>query len=221
MKKIIATAFAAALLATGLTASQAYAAPVDITASYGCNSATFTNKNDQAVNVNYGTASSGDVRSVTVPAGKSVKVNSKSKNFGYTATLPNGTEVGLVPWPGVDLTAECAEADNQAKAKKFTVSYSCNAATFTNNTGGPVTLQHGQQNSGDTNKVTIANGKTFTAKSTANNFGWLAKDANGRTINVQEGGINLQAKCTATTKPTKPAKPAKKTEKGGLAKTGV
>lgn len=78
-----------------------------------------------------------------------------------------------------------------------------------------MTLHYGQQRSGDTNQVTIANGKTITAKSTANDFGWLAKDANGRTINVQEGGINLKAKCSATTQPTK------KTEKGGLAKTGV
>ena len=84
MKKIIATAFAAALLTAGLATSQAYAAPVDVTATYGCNSATFTNKNDQAVNVNYGTASSGDVKSVTVPAGKSVKVTSSSKNTAAT-----------------------------------------------------------------------------------------------------------------------------------------
>lgn len=115
MKKIIAATFATGLIAAGLSVQQAYATPADFTAAYGCNSATFTNKLSEPVNVNYGTANSGDVTDVQVPAGKSVKVSSKAKNFGYTATLPNGATVGLVEWPGVDLTAKCTTGKSPTK----------------------------------------------------------------------------------------------------------
>ncbi|MDO5684191.1 MAG: hypothetical protein Q4G46_15380, partial [Propionibacteriaceae bacterium] len=186
MRKIIATAAVATLAFAGLTAlsGQASAAPNDVTATYGCNSATFTNNTSETINVNYGTANSGDVTDVQIPAGKSATVMAKTKNFGWTATSPNGTELAMLEWPGVDLPGNCTEAAREEQAKLFTVTYSCNQATFTNNTGGQVVLQYGQQNSGDTNTETLGNGQVFVAKSTANNFGWLAQERDGRTINV-------------------------------------
>ncbi|MDO5498529.1 MAG: hypothetical protein Q4F67_02490 [Propionibacteriaceae bacterium] len=117
MKKLIATAFAAGIVAAGLTATQAYAETGTFDATYGCNSATFTNSYAETVGVNYGTASSGDAKNVQVPAGKSVTVTSTVKNFGYTATLVDGTQVGILEWPGVDLTAKCA---GDTKTKKTT-----------------------------------------------------------------------------------------------------
>ncbi|WP_432557779.1 hypothetical protein [Granulicoccus sp. GXG6511] len=226
MKKIIATAFAAGLVVAGLSVVPAYAAG-DVSVDYGCNSATFTNTYSETVNVNYGTANSGDVVAVQVPAGKSVKVMAKVKNFGYTATLPNGAEVGILEWPGVDLTAKCSDEERDEQGKLFTVEYGCNSATFTNNTGGHVTLDYGQKNSGDTNRTTIYNTQSRKITSTADNFGWLAKDAEGRTVNVEEGGIDLTAKCAPTNRPTTPRTTAPgaprtpKENRGGLAKTGV
>ena len=234
MKKILATAFVAGLAAAGLTTAQAYAAPGDVTVEYGCNSATFTNNLAQEINVNYGTASSGDAVALQIPAGKSVKVMSKAKNFGYTATTADGTEAATLAWPGVDLTGTCSRDELDEQASLLTAEYGCNSATFTNRTGGQVVLQYGQQNSGDTNQVTLSNEESQTIHSTADNFGWLAKDKqDGYTINVREGGIDLTATCTST-QPTKApataqqpgkapatAKQPVKESRGGLARTGV
>lgn len=98
---LLACALVISVAASGLTAH----AHEPIGFSHAPGKATFTNPNSVTVSVNYGTANSDDVKHVKVPAGKSVTVTSTAKNFGYTATI-DGTVVGQLQWPGVDLSAK-------------------------------------------------------------------------------------------------------------------
>ncbi|OYO00926.1 hypothetical protein CGZ95_09995 [Enemella evansiae] len=111
-------AFAAAALGIGmvsaaaLAGAPAHAAPSGkVTASYGCQSATFTNNSGRTATVTYGYAGSESNKSVTLSPGasKSVKATlGESKSFGWMAKTANGTEVGLEDYPGVNLLKHCS-----------------------------------------------------------------------------------------------------------------
>ncbi|WP_460770689.1 hypothetical protein [Mariniluteicoccus flavus] len=105
------------LLAGGglLATQQAHAASTNVYAKYGCNQATFVNNTSKTANVNYGTAGSGDVKSVKVAAGQSRTITMRHTSFGWTATHADGTEVGGQEFPGVDLTDYCSSKSPTAK----------------------------------------------------------------------------------------------------------
>lgn len=105
MRKIVVSVVAGAMLATGVAAT--VSAADGVTASYGCNSATFTNHTKGTVGINYGSASSDDAKHLQLRPGASRTVNTANRHFGWTATNAAGTDIGHLWWPGVDLTARC------------------------------------------------------------------------------------------------------------------
>lgn len=116
--------FAAAALGVGimsaaaLSGAPAHAAPSGgVTATYGCQSATFTNHTSKTTIVTYGHAGSESDDTVTVAPGgsKSVKVRtSESKNFGWTARTTSGSQISVEDFPGVNLLKYCGSGSSSS-----------------------------------------------------------------------------------------------------------
>lgn len=100
------------------------------------------------------------------------------------------------------------------------VSYSCNSATFTNNSTETVRVSHGVPASSDVVDLTLAPGQTRTVDTNASNFRWWATSMDGKNTRLVRArtGVDLTRRCDrATVRPT--ATPTGY-RSGGLASTG-
>lgn len=103
------TAVAVAGVLAGAVAAFTWPASSDkpVTATYGCNSATFANHTQDMVRVSHGVPRSSAVTDVFVPAGGSITVATNTSALRWWASSPDGTQSLVTPGRAVDLTARC------------------------------------------------------------------------------------------------------------------